>query len=183
MPNGVRASYAAVAEALLVALHSLGVPVTRSPSGSAAPGAGVFDCFQEPAPEEICLAGKKLSGSAQRRAGGAFLQHGSIRLAPDPERAVGAVVPGRSALGGTSLAEEGMAISRRALQEACCEALAGPLGASFERSSLSAQELREAQARGSEPPALSGREEDEDPGRETLEPWAGPPQESPSSTR
>lgn len=180
LPSGVRASYAVVAEALLDALHSLGVSATRSPPGSAAPGSSVFDCFQEPAPEEICLAGKKLSGSAQRRVGGAFLQHGSIRLAPDPEDAVRAVVAGGAALGGTSLAEEGVPVAREALQGACCEALEGLLGASLVRSSLGAVELQQARSRGSEPPAVSTREEDEGEAQVSLDPSAGAPQESPS---
>ena len=183
LPRGVRASYALVAEALLDALRSLGVPAARSPSESTAPGTSVFDCFQEPAPEEICLAGKKLSGSAQRRVSGAFLQHGSIRLAPDPEHAVRAVVPGRPALGGTSLVEEGAPVSREALQEACCEALAGLVGVSLVRCSLSAAELREARSRGSEPATVSDCEEGEDAGPASLDSPAGPPQESPSSIR
>ena len=183
LPSGVQASYAVVAEALLAALWSLGVSATRSPSGSSSPGSAVFDCFEEPASEEICLAGKKLSGSAQRRVSGAFLQHGSIRLAPDPERVVRAVVPDRPALGGTSLSEEGAPVSREALQGACCEALARLVGASFVRSSLSVTELRQARSRGSEPSTISVREEDEDEGFASLDSPVGPPQESPSSTR
>ncbi len=156
LPAGVRASYGIVADALLEALQGLGVPATRSHSGASAPGASVFDCFQGPAADEICLAGKKLSGSAQRRVGGAFLQHGSIRLAPDPRDAVSAVVPGRGALGGTSLAEEGASVSREALERGCARALSRRVGAPFEPSSLRPGELARARARGPEPPPPEG---------------------------
>ena len=49
--------------------------------------------------------GRKLAGSAQRRQRGAILQHGSIRMAPDPPEAARAagLRPGRA----TSLAELG----------------------------------------------------------------------------
>ena len=40
--------------------------------------------LREPAGDELCVGGRKLVGSAQRRAGGGVLQHGSIRLQPDP---------------------------------------------------------------------------------------------------
>lgn len=152
VPAGLRASYGVVAEALLAALQELGVPATCSDSGAAAPGAHVFDCFQEPAADEICLGGKKLSGSAQRRVGRAFLQHGSIRLVADPPDAVRAVAPGRDSLGGTSLAEQGTPISREVLEGACVRALSQLLGASLESSSLRPEELMRARARGLEPP-------------------------------
>src|SRR5262245_41098579 len=39
-------------------------------------------CFVTPSAFEILLGGKKIVGSAQRQASGAFLQHGSIPLEP-----------------------------------------------------------------------------------------------------
>jgi lipoate-protein ligase A len=43
-------------------------------------------CFASTARWEVVLAGRKLVGSAQRRAGGAVLQHGSLLLGPQHER-------------------------------------------------------------------------------------------------
>ncbi len=182
LPPGVRASYGVVADALLVALAELGVAADRSDSEARAPEAGVFDCFARPAADEICLAGRKLSGSAQRRVAGALLQHGSIRMAPDPPAAVSAVAAGALGLGGTSLAEAGCPLSRNALVQACIEAFQKMLRAGFERADLRPEEFDQARARGPEP-AITSRLQSAS--RPPIPPdlWGKPPQESPSSTR
>lgn len=151
LPDGVRESYGWIADALLAALADLGVAATRSAPGARAPGPGVFDCFAEPAADEICLDGRKLSGSAQRRAGGGFLQHGSIRLRPDPTEAVVAVAGPDRALGGTSLAEAGHPVTPGRLAEACAAAFAQQLGVRLEPGRLTPEELRRARERGLEP--------------------------------
>jgi lipoate-protein ligase A len=155
LPDGVRESYGAVADALLRALGDLGVRAYRSDPQSQAPGQGVFDCFARPAADEICVGGKKLSGSAQRRVGGALLQHGSIRIGPDPVDAVSAVAPGRRGLGGTSLLESGFSVSRPELQAACLRAFEDLLGDRFEPGELTPQESRIARLRGPEPASQS----------------------------
>ena len=94
LPPTVRASYRLVADALLVAMASLGVSATRNAPAPGVAAATGFDCFDSAAADEICIAGRKLSGSAQRRVAGAVLQHGSIRLAPDPPVAASAVATG-----------------------------------------------------------------------------------------
>jgi len=180
LPPGVRASYAVVADALLEALEAVGVSAIRSDAGSRAPDASVFDCFERPAADEICVAGRKLSGSAQRRVEGALLQHGSIRLAPDPSSAVAAVAPG-GGLAGTSLEEEGFAIGREALEAACVEAFQALLGATFSASELAPAELSRARAR-QDSPSGSRFRDTQTPGF-TPESRGKPPQESPSSTR
>ena len=85
LPPGLQGSYARVAEALSLALASLGLRTRRAPGGPSPRG---FDCFQQAGGDEICVGERKLVGSAQRRSGGAVLQHGSIRLAPDPRFSV-----------------------------------------------------------------------------------------------
>jgi lipoate-protein ligase A len=182
LPSGVRASYSVVADALLSALGSLGVDAQRSDPRSRAPTKDVFDCFERPAADEICLAGQKLSGSAQRRVDGAFLQHGSIRLAPDPRDATRAVARGADGLAGTSLAEAGARISRESLQQACIAAFEQRLGARFEASSLASDERILAQARGAEPGPVRGHTDAPVRGN-TPESWGKPPQDGPPSTR
>ena len=138
LPSGLRASYALIADALCEALRGLGVSAERRPE--AEPGAPVFDCFAQLAAEEICAGGRKLVGSAQRRAGGAVLQHGSIRFEPDPEwasRAAGSV-----RRGATSLRELGIAQSLEQVREACAEALGTALGGALEVGRLTDAEWR-----------------------------------------
>ena len=156
LPAGLSASYELVAGALLEALRAIGVrAVARSASSgrprepfphrfgsqvgeAAATRPSAFDCFARAAGREICVSGQKLAGSAQRRAGGGVLQHGSIRLRPDTPAARHA-----SSLSGsraTSLAELGVDPNPEALQDACVKSFAEDLGAVFEPSSLAGSE-------------------------------------------
>jgi len=84
----IRESHAAISRVFRDALRKLGVPAAfagdegvcgrgepvRSLSGSAAP------CFATAVGTELLVGGKKIMGSAQRRKGGVFLQHGSLLL-------------------------------------------------------------------------------------------------------
>ncbi|HEY5656514.1 MAG TPA: biotin/lipoate A/B protein ligase family protein, partial [Myxococcota bacterium] len=140
LPKGLRASYGLVSDALCRALRALGAPAQRQPAARV--GGPSFDCFALPAAEEICAGDRKLVGSAQRRAGGAVLQHGSIRVTPDPEwaaRAAGSA-PGAA----TSLRELGVEQSLELLREACTEALHQALGGVLEPGELSDRERRDA---------------------------------------
>ncbi len=79
-------TYRIIGDALVRGLRRLRVsaelvPVTRSSTTS--PPAF---CFARTGSYEVRVAGKKIIGSAQRREGGAFLQHGSIILGADAER-------------------------------------------------------------------------------------------------
>lgn len=153
LPDGLEGSYLRVAEALCAALVSLGVPVTRgrwSPRGGRS---REFDCFAGAASVDLCIGGRKLSGSAQRRAAGALLQHGSIRLVDDAPAVVEAALPAGEHQRATSLAGQGHAISPDELRRACCEALAAALRVRFEEAALEPGELHQARARGQEPAA------------------------------
>jgi lipoate-protein ligase A len=71
----------------------------------AAPDSG--PCFDEPAPGEVTVAGRKLVGSAQARLEGVLLQHGSLLIGPGQERllALGSTSPG-SRMGGHGAVRE-----------------------------------------------------------------------------
>lgn len=147
LPEGLRATYALLAGALAEALAALGVAAERAPAGPAE-GAG-FDCFAAPAGDELCVGGRKLVGSAQLRAGGAVLQHGSLRLAPDPlavRQAVG--LPGS---GATSLVETGCVVAPERLRALLVEAFEAALGATLQPGSLSASERDRARCRKESP--------------------------------
>jgi lipoate-protein ligase A len=78
------ALYRAVHAAIASALVELGLPADRrgdvsrnEPAARKRP----LLCFTDPNPDDIVSHGFKLVGSAQRRRGGAILQHGSVLLA------------------------------------------------------------------------------------------------------
>jgi lipoate-protein ligase A len=145
LPEGLRGSYRLVAVSLLEALRSLGVDAAWRSERVSGAGSSGFDCFEVPAEDEICAMGRKLVGSAQRRARGGVLQHGSIRLAPDAPEAIRAVgfAPGVA----TSLAELGIRAPIDEVQEALTAAFRSALGAPLEASVLSATERRNAERR------------------------------------
>ena len=144
LPAGLTASYELVAGVLLAALRAIGVDAVASPAASGRPR-DEFDCFARAAGREICVDGWKLAGSAQRRAGGGVLQHGSIRLRPDvpAARHASSLAGGRA----TSLAELGVESAPEALQEACVKSFAEALGAAFETASLTQSERNWANLR------------------------------------
>lgn len=81
----LRASVRRFNQVLLRALHHLGVPAVEAEQPHAMRPAGAA-CFAVPAAGELTLGGRKLVGSAQVRAEGALLQHGSILLDDDQGR-------------------------------------------------------------------------------------------------
>ena len=147
LPGGLEESYRALSDALLAALRTLGIEAERAPGGRARPAERAdFDCFAEAATDELCVGGRKLAGSAQRRAGGALLQHGSIRLADDPPAAARIAGTGR---GATSLAGLGCdpVAARDALLTALPRALAERLGLPWADAALAPEEHATASRR------------------------------------
>jgi lipoate-protein ligase A len=145
LPPGLRATYQLAGAALRSALLTLGIDARPTRGAASTPRRGAFDCFSEPAVDELCAEDRKLVGSAQRRAAGGVLQHGSIRVYPDP-------APLRAAAGldagvATSLRELGCEHSRETLEEACVAAFSRVLEVRFESDSLEAGEERMARER------------------------------------
>lgn len=86
-----RAAYHAVHGAIARALALLGVPLApRSAPDARASLIGM--CYANATDYDLVAGGKKLVGSAQRRRGHAFLQHGSLPVSRDPD------VPGATSL-------------------------------------------------------------------------------------
>jgi len=138
LPAGLHATYAQLGEALQQGLAALGIRAERSRVAAPGAQAGAFDCFQALAMEELCVGGQKLAGSAQRRSGEAVLQHGSLRLAPDPAEARAAA--GLELGAATSLAELGFFPDPERVRAALADGFAAVLGARFEPATLSAEE-------------------------------------------
>jgi len=117
-----RESYARINRLLVGALHRLGVMAEIASAAGTPPRPGVAPCFEEPVAGEIVASGRKLVGSAQWRADGALLQHGSILVDDDQalaselllERAAPSPAPAtlRQLLGrGPTVAEFAMALA------------------------------------------------------------------------
>ncbi len=88
-PNDVLGTYKVLASGLLAGLVRLGVPAEMVARSGEHAGMVKHDlrepaCFSSPSWYEILVHGRKIVGSAQRRVGGAFLQHGSILIDYDP---------------------------------------------------------------------------------------------------
>ncbi|MBI4560556.1 MAG: lipoate--protein ligase family protein [Candidatus Rokubacteria bacterium] len=79
-------TYRWIGSALTAGLRILGVPAEMVPVRGEPPSAFPAFCFARAGSLEIEVGGRKLVGSAQRRQGGAFLQHGSVLLGADSER-------------------------------------------------------------------------------------------------
>mgnify|MGYP001819798262 FL=1 len=83
--SSVLDSYRVISEVLQKALQQLGLPAKlvagRSRSGQQHATKAV--CFSAPSQYELVIEGRKVAGSAQKRHGQAFLQHGSIPLEMD----------------------------------------------------------------------------------------------------
>jgi len=86
LAGGVLESYRTLSQALLMALHQLGLPAEAHAKSTPAAASANPVCFEVPSNYEITVGGKKLVGSAQRRAGRSVLQHGSLPLGGDLTR-------------------------------------------------------------------------------------------------
>jgi lipoate-protein ligase A len=76
-------SYRLISQALVKGLENMGLQATLAEKTPAFYARGTLPCFSHPARDEIEVDGKKIAGSAQKRTGPIFLQHGSIPLAHD----------------------------------------------------------------------------------------------------
>jgi lipoate-protein ligase A len=88
-PGGILENYKVIAEALRQTLDSLGLPAVMAPGrchGAEGVGVQKSACFTAPSSYELVHQGCKVTGGAQKRHGGAFLQHGSIPVELDLER-------------------------------------------------------------------------------------------------
>lgn len=86
---GVLASYLTVSRALIRGLSYLGISAELLPLRGAASRsreAVSSVCFATPSSYEVAVAGRKIIGSAQRRAHGVIMQHGSIPMSLDLDK-------------------------------------------------------------------------------------------------
>jgi lipoyl(octanoyl) transferase len=85
-------SYQRMANALILAVRALGLPVEMEANAPPADATRGPVCFEVPSAYEIVVDGKKLIGSAQTRKRTGILQHGSFPLHGDLTRITQALV-------------------------------------------------------------------------------------------
>ncbi len=84
--NDLLETYRWIGAGLLSGLRALGAPVEMVSVQPSDPATMPAFCFARTGSFELQVAGRKLVGSAQRRQGAAFLQHGAIMLGAEPVR-------------------------------------------------------------------------------------------------
>jgi lipoate-protein ligase A len=86
--GGIVECYRRLSEGLLAGLHRLGVEARQAAGHEHGDGEPTAVCFETPSHYEVTVAGRKLVGSAQSRARGGVLQHGTVPLSGDLGRVV-----------------------------------------------------------------------------------------------
>jgi lipoyl(octanoyl) transferase len=131
LPRDLAGSYEWIRARLIRGLELAGLAAERS---RARAGADRLElCFAGATGYEVELDGEKLVGSAQRRGGRAFLQHGSIRLADD-------TVLYRAISGDSPRAPKPARLDPEALRIALAASFAEALGHPLALAELSARE-------------------------------------------
>lgn len=78
-------SYKLISQALMRGLEKMGLKPILADTPPSSYVKGDLPCFSYPAQNEIEVQGKKIIGSAQKRTGQKFIQHGSIPLEEDED--------------------------------------------------------------------------------------------------
>ena len=146
-------SYNRIAQALLLAVKNLELPVEmqEGPENNTASSNPV--CFEVPSTYEITVDGKKLIGSAQARKKEGVLQHGSLPLTGDLARICEALVfenesrraeASKRLLARAATVESalGRAVSWETAAQAFIQAFEAQLGVSLKREELSESESK-----------------------------------------
>lgn len=85
-------TYRVISECLVGGLREIGIGVEMMEEGRSRPKETIDAyCFSVPSQYELLVKGRKICGSAQVRAKGSFLQHGSILIEIDPVRTYSAI--------------------------------------------------------------------------------------------
>jgi lipoate-protein ligase A len=142
----VRDSYRLISRGLMAGLELMGLAPDMAGSSPPSYAKGNMPCFALPARDEIEIGGKKIIGSAQKRTGAAFLQHGSIPLEKDEGLLAAVTAPGAAASEGgsgmTSLSEAlGCPVDFGWAVERFCRGFSEFLGVVFEPFILSPEDL------------------------------------------
>lgn len=154
--GGVLESYNRIAQALLLAVKNLELPVEMKEGKTNDQALPNPVCFEVPSTYEITVRGKKLIGSAQARKKEGVLQHGSLPLTGDLTRICQALVfdnetaredASKRLLARATTVESALrhAVSWETAAQAFIHAFEAQLGLCFEKGELSESESRRAE--------------------------------------
>ena len=145
----VRDSYRLISQALLQGLGFLGLSASLASASPPEYVRGTMPCFAFPARDEIEVNGRKIVGSAQKRTGAVFLQHGSIPLEKDEALLAAVARPGNpfAGLEMTSLSEAlSQPVGFDAAAAAFAQGFARFFGVSFEPFTLAPADVEAVRA-------------------------------------
>ncbi len=141
-------TYRWIGDGLRAGLTALGAPVEMVPVQPSDPASMPAFCFARTGSYELEVGGRKLVGSAQRRQGRGFLQHGAIMLGADPSRLRQVFTGAADPLGGMTTLEA--VLGRRPTfaetAEKLAEGMASAHGAEIAPGGLSEREMTLAAA-------------------------------------
>ena len=160
-PGTIQGNYLIIAKALRDAIKDFGISVKLAQGKRRQKSLGTQEyrsnvCFNSPSIHELIVDGCKITGSAQIRRRGFFLQHGSIPVEMDLSLVVHALNPGKP----VSVEEETNCLARKvgwlnrfspqpvdivALREKIIAAFRRHFGGSFLQCGFSSGEMRRAQ--------------------------------------
>ncbi len=126
----LRESYRRISLGLVRGLELMGLDARLAPASPPAYARGTMPCFAFPARDEIEIGGLKIVGSAQKRTGAAFLQHGSVPLDKDEDLLKG-VARSDAPDGGIRMTSLGEALGRPVPFEWAAELFAKGLSGFF----------------------------------------------------
>lgn len=111
-PPSLAGSYKLISQALILGLEKLGIDSYLAADAPSSYVQANLPCFSYPARNEIEIDGKKIIGSAQKRLGSRFIQHGSIPVEDNGDLLESVIIlkGGESKIRMTSLSE---ALGRR----------------------------------------------------------------------
>ncbi len=138
-------SYRLISHALISGLKEMGLKARLAGPAPSFYGEGNFPCFSYPARDEVEIDGKKIIGSAQKRVGQKFLQHGSILLENEEELLRQALAPSEKIgrLRMVSLSEAlGRPVSFDWAVDRLRRGIAGYFGITFNPKSFAPEETR-----------------------------------------
>jgi len=122
-------------------LNSLGIRASLGEKRSGGGYSKVISCFNSGTPYEINAGGKKISGSAQRREKGRFIQHGSILMDVDRSLYMSLMGDeGKKCGDFTTMKEEAYAGSYEEFASAMIKGFEGSIGVTLVEAGLSAPE-------------------------------------------